>query len=135
MPPLRDRPEDILPIAEHFLARYAAAMGRPVLGFREDVCDFLVRYTWPGNVRELANAVERALVVCREPRIRMEDLPLTGREEMDDPDDELLVTLEEKHIRRVLKRHRFNVTHAAKALGIDRVTLYNKMRKFGIERT
>jgi DNA-binding NtrC family response regulator len=139
IPPLRDRPEDILPIAEHFLQRYASAMGRQVTGFSHEVRDFLATYPWPGNVRELANAVERALVVCRDREIKLEHLPLaaaraTGDAGAPDTGDQSLTALEEQHIRRVLKQHGFNVTQAARTLGIDRVTLYNKMRKFGIER-
>jgi DNA-binding NtrC family response regulator len=134
IPPLRDRPEDILPIAEHFLERYAGAMGRQARGFSPEVRDLLVRYPWPGNVRELANAVERALVVCRGTEIQREHLPIAHEADAVASDDQSLSALEEKHIRRVLKQHGFNVTHAARALGIDRVTLYNKMRKFGIER-
>ena len=135
IPPLRERTEDILPIAEHFLARYADAMGRNVRSFAPDVREFLVHYPWPGNVRELANAIERALVVCRGREIKREHLPLAGREvDQYAATDESLCAIEEQHIRRVLKHHQFNVTQAAKALGIDRVTLYNKMRKFGIER-
>ena len=134
IPPLRDRPEDILPIAEHFLERYAGAMGRQARGFSAEVEALLVRYPWPGNVRELANAIERALVVCRGTEIEREHLPIVGAGEVAADSDQSLSALEEKHIRRLLKQHGFNVTHAAKALGIDRVTLYNKMRKFGIER-
>ncbi len=134
IPPLRDRPEDILPIAEHFLERYAGAMGRQARGFSAEVQALLVRYPWPGNVRELANAIERALVVCRGTEIEREHLPIVGAGEVVADSDQSLSALEEKHIRRLLKQHGFNVTHAAKALGIDRVTLYNKMRKFGIER-
>lgn len=135
IPPLRDRPEDILPIAEHFLERYAGAMGRQARGFSPEVRDFLVRYPWPGNVRELANAIERSLVVCQGAEIQRAHLPIVetdGNEATDS--DQSLSALEDKHIRRVLKQNGFNVTHAAKVLGIDRVTLYNKMRKFGIER-
>ncbi len=134
IPPLRDRPEDILPIAEHFLERYAGAMGRQARGFSTEVQALLVRYPWPGNVRELANAIERALVVCRGTEIEREHLPIVAAGEVAADSDQSLSALEEKHIRRLLKQHGFNVTHAAKALGIDRVTLYNKMRKFGIER-
>ena len=134
IPPLRDRPEDILPIAEHFLERYAGAMGRQARGFSTEVQALLVRYPWPGNVRELANAIERALVVCRGTEIEREHLPIVAAGEVAADSDQSLSALEEKHIRRMLKQHGFNVTHAAKALGIDRVTLYNKMRKFGIER-
>ena len=135
IPPLRDRPEDILPIAEHFLERYAGAMGRQARGFSPEVQNLLVRYPWPGNVRELANAVERALVVCRGTEIGREHLPIVeSLAEGTTDGDQSLCALEDKHIRRVLKQQGFNVTHAAKVLGIDRVTLYNKMRKFGIER-
>ncbi len=136
IPPLRERPEDILPIAQHFLERYAGAMGRRVTGFSREVREFFLRYPWPGNVRELANAIERALVVCRDSEIGMEHLPLiksTARDH-EDEDGQSLCALEERHIKNVLKQSGFNVTQAAKTLGIDRVTLYNKMRKFGIER-
>ncbi len=135
IPPLRDRPEDILPIAEHFLERYAGAMGRQARGFSKEVETLLAQYPWPGNVRELANAIERALVVCRGTEIEREHLPIVSQNGEDSAErDQSLSALEERHIKRVLKQHAFNVTHAAKALGIDRVTLYNKMRKFGIER-
>ena len=136
IPPLRERPEDIMPIAHHFLERYAGAMGRQVLGFAPEVEEFMMHYEWPGNVRELANAVERSLVVCREKLIQLEHLPIVRHRELEEAAgaDQSLCALEEKHIRRVLRQEGFNVTHAAKSLGIDRVTLYNKMRKFGIER-
>ncbi len=134
IPPLRDRPEDILPIAEHFLDRYAGAMGRQAKGFSKEVRELLVRYSWPGNVRELANAIERALVVCRGVEIQEEHLPIVDKDKTGGDDDQSLRAIEEKHIRRLLKLHAFNVTHTAKTLEIDRVTLYNKMRKFGIER-
>ncbi len=136
IPPLRERPEDILPIAQHFLERYAGAMGRRVTGFSKDVREFFLRYPWPGNVRELANAIERALVVCRDQEIDLKHLPLvkTNLHELEGDGAQSLSALEERHIRHVLKQSNFNVTQAAKTLEIDRVTLYNKMRKFGIER-
>jgi DNA-binding NtrC family response regulator len=139
IPPLRDRPEDILPIAEHFLKKFAHSMGRRVEAFSPAACDLLLRYPWPGNVRELANAVERALVVCHEGDIEPRYLPITTRNGVSAVDaggqeDLSLQALEHRHIRRVLEQADFNVTHAAKTLGIDRVTLYNKMRKYSIER-
>ncbi len=136
IPPLRERTEDILPIAQHFLERYAGAMGRRVTGFSKEVEAFFLRYPWPGNVRELANAIERALVVCRSSQIGLEHLPLVKAPLPESVGDDglSLAALEERHIRHVLKQAGFNVTQAAKTLGIDRVTLYNKMRKFGIER-
>lgn len=137
IPPLRERREDILPIAEHYLQKFAAAMGRKVTGFSAEAKAMMLTYDWPGNVRELANAVERALVVCHEGEIRPEYLPihtqtLGGNEP--GPDDLSLQAIEKRHILKVLQLEDFNITHAAKKLGIDRVTLYNKMRKYGIER-
>lgn len=139
IPPLRDRPEDIQAIAEHYLKRYAAAMGRRVTGFSPEARDLLLKYPWPGNVRELANAVERALVVCHEGNIEPKHLPIATRgpdvEAGAGPSDDLsLQAVERQHILKVLKLNEFNITHAARTLGIDRVTLYNKMRKYGIER-
>ncbi|HHQ49676.1 MAG TPA: sigma-54-dependent Fis family transcriptional regulator, partial [Acidobacteria bacterium] len=139
IPPLRDRPEDIMAIAEHYLKRYAAAMGRRVTGFSAEARDLMLRYPWPGNVRELANAVERALVVCHEGEIEPRHLPIathgSGEESGAAPGGDLsLQAVERQHILRVLKLSDFNITHAAKTLGIDRVTLYNKMRKYGIQR-
>ncbi len=137
LPPLRERPEDVLPIAEHFLERFAGAMGRRIEGFSQASREVLMRYPWPGNVRELANAVERALVVCRGTTIEPHHLPIhpSGHDQTaEDPDDLSLEGVERRQVQRVLKLTEFNVTRAAKLLGVDRVTLYNKMRKYHIER-
>ncbi len=137
LPPLRERREDILPIAEHFVERYARAMGRKVSGFSQAAREVLLSHDWPGNVRELANAIERALVVCREGEIRPEHLPIVRRAgdgSEGDAADLSLRAVEQRHIRKVLEICAWNVTRAAKELGIDRVTLYNKMKKYGIER-
>ena len=138
LPPLRDRPEDILPIAEHFLKKFARSMGRRVEKFSPEARDLLLKYPWPGNVRELANAVERALVVCHEGEILPKFLPIIARSGSGGfggaSDDLSLQAVEHQHILKILEMSQFNVTHAAKSLGIDRVTLYNKMRKYSIER-
>ncbi len=138
IPPLRERTEDILPIAEHFLKKFAHSMGRRVEKFSPEARELLLRYPWPGNVRELANAVERALVVCHEGEIQPKFLPIIARSftgGLGGTNDDLsLQAVEHHHIRKVLELSDFNVTHAAKSLGIDRVTLYNKMRKYSIER-
>ena len=137
IPPLRDRREDILPIAEHFLHRYAAAMGRKATGFSAGAKDLLRRHPWPGNVRELANAVERALVVCREGEIRAEHLPISAEvrpREQVDVEAQPLEEIEKRHIQRVLDAQGFNISRSARVLKIDRVTLYNKIRRYGIER-
>jgi transcriptional regulator with PAS, ATPase and Fis domain len=137
IPPLRERPEDILPIAEHFLKKFSSSMGRRVTGLSPSARVMVLKYQWPGNVRELANAIERALVVCRGEEIEPQHLPILARsasQDGGDPDDLSMQAIEKKHIVRVLKLNEFNVTHTAKALEIDRVTLYNKMRKYKIER-
>jgi len=136
IPPLRERPEDIMAIAEHYLERLGSQMGRRVTGFSPKARELLLRYRWPGNVRELANAIERALVVCHEGEIEETHLPISRRaaESSSDEDDLSLQACERRQITKVLHLTNYNVTHAAKKLGIDRVTLYNKMRKYGIER-
>jgi len=139
LPPLRERTEDIMPIAEHYLQRFSQAMGRRVTGFSEEARRVMLAYGWPGNIRELVNAVERALVVCPEGEIGPEHLPILGRGagadgEAGGEEDLSLQAMERRHILKVLRRCEFNVTHAARILGIDRVTLYNKMRKYGIQR-
>jgi DNA-binding NtrC family response regulator len=139
IPPLRDRPGDILLIADHYVRTFSAAMGRQVTGFSPEAEKLMKSYSWPGNVRELANAVERALVVCRGTTIDLEHLPISGHipgpDEVESEDQNSLDAMEHRHIERILKRTGFNVSQAARLLGIDRATLYNKMRKYGIERT
>jgi len=132
IPPLRERREDIPLLAQHFLERYARSMNRAFQEFEPRALDLLVRHAWPGNVRELANAVERALVVGRPPVVRVEDLPLRPGESVGEPPGDSLAEMERVHIEKVLARHQGNVTHAAEALGIDRVTLYNKIKKYGL---
>lgn len=138
IPPLRDRPEDILPIAQHFLKRFAHSMGRKVTGFAPDAQELLKHHSWPGNVRELANAVERALVVCSDSEVRREHLPIStvnvGAVEHERAASLPLDEIERRHILRVLEAQEFNISRSARTLGIDRVTLYNKIRRYGIVR-
>ena len=95
----------------------------------------LVAYAWPGNVRELENAVERAMVVGREASLQPDDLPLPLARREAEPEGSTLAALERRHIERVLRAEGDNITRAAAALGIDRGTLYNKLRRYGIERS
>jgi DNA-binding NtrC family response regulator len=130
LPPLRERPEDVPLLARHFLERYANQMGKHIEGFAEDALATLVAYPWPGNVRELQNVIERAVVLCREPKIAASHFPFVAAP----PHDLSLDTMEEAHIRRVLASCGFNIAQAARQLEVDRVTLYNKMKKYGINR-
>jgi DNA-binding NtrC family response regulator len=133
VPALRERPRDVPLLAEHFRERLSRRMNRKIVGFTQAAMNALCAHEWPGNVRELENAIERAFVVCRGSRIDAEHFPF-GRQAEQAPLDLTLANLEQQHIRRVLSGCGFNVTQAAKQLGIDRVTLYNKMKRYGISR-
>jgi DNA-binding NtrC family response regulator len=134
--PLRERREDILPIARHFLARHAAEAGRQ-LTFGADAEQLLLAHPWTGNVRELENAIERAVVLARSDTITPEDLlleqapttavPLAGASLQDALDQTAAA-----RIRAALDAAGGQRVEAARALGIDRTTLYRMMRRFGI---
>ncbi len=132
IPPLRERREDVPLLAQHFLSRYAHEMNRPFTGFDPSAMDLLVRYDWPGNVRELANAVERALVVGKAPTVHASDLPVRVSERTAPPAGESLADIEKAQIKHILDREGWNVSRAAEILKIDRVTLYNKIKKYGL---
>ena len=131
LPPLRERSGDVPALAEHFLQQFATQMNRRISGFSQDAMAALMTYPWPGNVRELANAIERAVVLCRGDRIEASHFPFAGPPASA---DHSLAAIEEAHIRQMLAACSYNVAQAARELDIDRVTLYNKMKKFGIER-
>ncbi len=134
IPPLRERPEDVLPLAEHFLARFAMAMGRKGLSLSAGARDAISAYTWPGNVRELQNAIERAVVVAADGELRAADLPVhvTGAPARPGPGS--LAEAEKRHVQSVLEAAGWNITQAARILDVDRVTLYNKIRKYDLAR-
>ncbi len=135
IPPLRERRADIIPLAKFFIRKYARSMGKPEKKISPEVEELLLRYPWPGNVRELENAIERAMVVGKKPEITLEDLPLmVNNHKQENQLVYSLMELEKTHIQKVLKETGGNVTRAASLLGIDRVTLYNKMKKYGITR-
>ena len=144
MPPLRERSADVPYLAEHFLRRFAVEIGKPMRGFSAEVMRTLRKVTWPGNVRQLENVVERAVVLTESDEIQMEDLP----PELVDTTEEVVAMLpgdahlmplkqaleipEKILLTRALDHHRGNRQATAQALGINRSTLFNKMRKFGL---
>jgi DNA-binding NtrC family response regulator len=139
IPPLRERPEDIEPLARHFLEHFCRAMNRKGLSLSNEALEAMRAYSWPGNVRELKNAIERAVVLGRPPAIRRQDLPETIRRQPagDAGSNGLplsLAEVERNHIRKILLQTGWNITRAAKILGIDRVTLYNKIKRYGLRR-
>ncbi len=135
VPPLRERPEDILPLTQFFIEKYARAMGKPVRTVSADAEAVLLAHRWPGNVRELENAVERAMVVGKGPALEVRDLPVAAQNgAADEPQARSLAALEKDHVARVLRDCGGNVTQAAKVLGIDRATLYNKLKRYRLRR-
>ncbi len=138
LPPLRERPDDIPLLAQHFLRKFAADCGRTIRGFTERALSVMERYPWPGNVRELENAIERAVVLCADEVIDVHDLPpeVRGTGATLDGTFQLntvrLSEVEEIVIRRVLTRTGWNIKRSAEILGITRATLYSKIRKFGL---
>jgi two-component system response regulator HydG len=141
LPPLRERPEDVLPLANHFLARFAAELGRELVGFDPSVEAWLKEHAWPGNVRELENLVERAAVLARGEVIARDDLllePSAPAPASGDPDDLLplqayLDRAAARRIRLALARAQGRRNEAAAELGVERTTLYRLIKKFGLD--
>jgi two-component system, NtrC family, response regulator AlgB len=134
MPPLRERPEDIAPIASRLLAFISRDNHRPVQHFSDEAIDALKKYPWPGNIRELRNAVERASILCRSETVGIGYLPekITGARSPIRPGDRVsLEKLEEMHIRRVLSSTR-SLQEASEILGVDQATLWRKRKRYSI---
>jgi len=131
VPPLRERSEDIPMLTEHFIRKYCMSMNRPLVSIDPQALRRLEEYGFPGNIRELENMIERAIVVMTGKKITLKDLPF-GKEE-EDTSIESLEDFEKKFISQILKKYSWNITKSAKALKVDRVTLYNKIRKYGLK--
>jgi len=133
--PLRDRREDIPPLVHHFLVRAASRMKKDVSSVSADAMTALMNYRWPGNVRELEHAVERAVILANNPNIRVRDLPpeITQKSRVRAGDDTLDLQEQERvMIERALERFGGSRRKAADALKISTVTLWRKMKRFGI---
>jgi two-component system, NtrC family, response regulator AtoC len=138
LPPLRERREDIPFLVQHFVERLAKELQRPLSGVSSEAMSALLSYGWPGNVRELRNVLERGAVVAHGNEIRLADLglaiPEAGRAvPIGDPLS--LEEVEKRHVAGVLRWAGGNVTQAARVLGIDRMTLYNKIKRYGLRRS
>lgn len=133
LPPLRERKEDILPIASAFIAELNPVLGRKVQGIHPDAARILESYPWPGNIRELRNVIERAMILVRGDEIRPEHLPREIRgQKGTDAGLVSLAEMEAAHIRRVIQAVGGNLKKAAEILGISRSTLYEKLDRYGI---
>ena len=153
IPPLRERPDDIPEIAAHYAALYCRKYGRPMKGFSSAALDALVRYDWPGNVRALRHALDRAVILSEADQFELADFqldpqpnqpgalgvpgqvsgPETDSAPGDDSSDDLnLERLEKRAIEKALQQHRYNISHAARELGLTRAALYRRMEKHGL---
>jgi two-component system response regulator HydG len=141
IPPLRSRGTDVLLLAKHFLSHFSQRANKEVVGISEPAAEKLLAYSWPGNVRELRNVIERAVTLTRFDRIAVTDLPEKIRDWRssqvyiggDDPNE--LVPLEEierRYIQHVLQSVDGNKTVAARVLGLDRKTLYRKLKQYDV---
>ena len=139
IPPLRERREDIPLLARHFIDRLALELGRDVRDLSEGALRRLLDHDWPGNVRELENAIERAIVTCRGATLSEDDVAFLARES-DGPDDWRAPThmplneVERRVIEATLRAHGGNITETASILGIDRSTLYDRIKRLAIPR-
>lgn len=131
VPPLRERPSDIPLLVNFFIKKYCVAMNKEPISIDEQALIRMKEFDYPGNVRELENMIERAIVIGDGKKIRLSDLPLAkdsviaGYESLED--------LEKAHINQILNKYGWNISQSAKALKVDRVTLYNKIKKFDLK--
>jgi len=131
IPPLRERIEDIPLLVDYFIKKYCTAMNRPVITIDASAIKQLEAFSYPGNIRELENIIERAIVVGNGKKISVKDLPV-GKETISSS-VESLDELEKQHILNILSKYNWNISVSAKALRVDRVTLYNKIKKYDLK--
>jgi DNA-binding NtrC family response regulator len=132
IPPLRERIQDIPLLVAHFIRKYCTSMSRDIISVEPAAMRHLEAFDYPGNVRELENMIERAIVVGNGKVIKLKDLPM-GQEAISSS-IESLDELEKKHILKILDKYNWNISRTAKALNLDRATLYNKIRKYKMKK-
>ncbi len=133
VPPLRERQEDISLLAHHFLRRFATETNKKIDSIHPAALEAMRNYAWPGNVRELENAIERAVVVEKGRQIKPADLPfVTPGAEETETGKLSLEEMERQHIARILAAEGGNISNTARVLGINRTTLYHKIKKYGL---
>ena len=133
IPPLRERPTDIVPLSEIFLQEIGRTFGRPPASLTRKARQALLQYDWPGNVRELRNVLERAAILCEGALIDTDHLSLhsSARSPRNDTTD--LSVVERTTIAKVMQECRGNKTKAARRLGLSRTQLHLRIRKYGLE--
>jgi DNA-binding NtrC family response regulator len=134
MPTLRDRKDDIPPLVDHFMQRFSQETNKTVDRISREAIDEMMLYEWPGNVRELENAIERAVVVTKGRKIAPENLPILDASAVCEYQSGTLKDVEKKHISNVLQECGWNISQSAAVLGIDRSTLYNKIKRYRLKK-
>ena len=137
IPPLRDRIEDVPLLVEHFIDRFNTLQGREVMGVSDEALSCLMSYHYPGNVRELENIIERAFILCRSGHIEREHLPQPVCHQVPGggppADLDSFKQMEASFLMNALRRHNWNRTETAKALGIHKTTLFRKIKALGLQ--
>ena len=131
IPPLRVRVEDIPLLVDHFIKKYCTSMSRDIVSMDKAALKRLEEYEFPGNARELENMIERAIVIGNGKEIRLKDLPI--EKDIVSNSTDSLQDLERKYVLQILNKYDWNITRSAKALKVDRVTLYNKIKKYDLK--
>ncbi|MFA5972267.1 MAG: sigma-54 dependent transcriptional regulator [Lentimicrobiaceae bacterium] len=131
VPPLRERIEDIPLLVDYFIKKYCTSMNKPLLTIEPAALKRILGYQFPGNIRELENMIERAIVVGSGKKIVLNDLPFA--KDTIDSSVESLDDFERAFILQILKKYSWNISRTAQALKVDRVTLYNKIKKYGLK--
>ncbi len=133
MPALRRRKEDIPLLTDHFLMRFTQETNKSIRKVSREAMDEMMLHDWPGNIRELENAIERAVVIGKGTQVMPEDLPIVCIVESGQPSDHSLKSIERNHILQVLTKNAWNMSISAKILGIDRSTLYSKVKRYQLQ--
>ncbi len=133
LPPLRERQEDILPLAQHFLEQYRLRYQRPVTAISDSLVNQLQQYDWPGNIRELQHAIERAVILCQGKTLQPKDVFIKNVEpDNADTTGYNLEEMERNMIVQALKKCNGNITEAARELGLSRAALYRRLEKYNL---
>ncbi|OGC41540.1 hypothetical protein A2Y85_02265 [candidate division WOR-3 bacterium RBG_13_43_14] len=130
LPSLRERKEDIKPLVDFFIKKFSMRSNKIIKGITREAVNTLMRYEWPGNIRELENVLERAVVLCRGEVIDVRDVPI--RTDSGFAGVESLAEVEKRHIRTILEQTSWNISEAARKLGVHRNTLRLKIKEYGL---